>query len=870
MIRIYRKYIPYILFLFYLAGGRGLPALATTGYTITHIQVEGNVTIEEELLIGLSGLEPGVLLNPSSEEIGISIRKIAKYEGIKTVSLYLTAVDEVNKVATCVIRVEEHPKLASYVIEGISKKEKGSLCEQVKIPPHASLAPVFLRNTTTAIKKYFLDKGFGGVAVATELVPDKKTKNRVHLKIKIVKGKKSIVDKIIFEGNKHIDSNLLRYHITELNESPRFTLLKDIVKRAFSGDLFRKGTSVLQNANIYEKLKSYFFEHVSFFPSVFTEEKYLKAKKDIILFYKSNGFQDACITAAHCKQSPTGRVAIYFKIEEGNPYKIRHIKWVGNCRYSEQDLAKLLNLAQGSPYDPVRIKEQLGQNVDDLYFNNGYLCFRSEVIETGIEDQQVDLEIRIWEGKQATINQLHIVGNTITHDEVIRRSLYTIPGEKFNRQHVGESMRRLNMLQFFYPLSTPLVNPSETGDTVDITYVVKEKLNLNLSGGLSSADGLIGHVELGSNNVSIRNLFSGKIPLGAAQKLSFKGEFGKHKQKGLSLTFEDPWLWWGKRRYSFSFGISNRYQYFPYKKTPLDRYIDFALFPIGKQHKNGEMHTFSCWTSLGRQLAKDWSWELGVHYVRYAYQHCVWLKDGKRKSGISHDIQLNTSLSYDSTDNRYYPTRGLSWDNKLTITPPYTLLSGKAFDPSAMPRFQEFGKYMMDLSYFKKLPKSFVFHTSGHMGFLFSLSKGAIGPFHRFRMGGISPDEGGGLLNHDFVSLRGYPNDSLTPEHCHKQLSGGVLFQKVSVELRYPLALNLACVYLLGFMDVGDSWLTYEKYEKYNYQAMKKSIGLGLRVFPPIPIIPMIGIDIGYRLDATKKKPARAWEWHFHINPLSR
>lgn len=863
------------LCLFCLCIGWAQPIFGATGYTVRNIQVVGNAWVASDRLIALSGLQEGAMVDPSTGQIRNAILKIAKQEGVKSASIYLSEVDQANGLATFVIHVEEYPRLTSYLLEGLTKKEQKMLLEKVTIGDCVALSPIFLQKTTDKIKNIFLEKGFREVEVATELMPSQKMDHQAALKIKVNKGQKSRVQKIIFEGNDHLDADCLIYHMKELQEAPHCTLFQDIFKKIITLAPIRKGGILLQLPKKMDDIKQYLCSHVSFFSSVFTEEKYLKAKENLMLFYRSQGFRDAYIAAERLQPSTDGKLDIYLKINEGKPYMIRHVKWVGNYLYSDETLNSLLNLQEGKIYDPCYIKSRLSPGItdvtiSDLYTNNGYLFFRAEVVESSIEDNQIDLEIRIQEGKQATIRQIDIVGNTLTHDYVIRRALLTLPGEQYNQGLVRESLRNLAMLNLFKPEKLiPDIHPDESKGQVDIIYSVEEQPRFDLKLNAHYSNGIVAGIELGSNNVSLKNLFSGKMPIGAAQELHLSAELSGKHYKNFSFSFQEPWFWLQENHYIFSVSFNSAYQQASYtRKSVLDDWVFLNIFPIWKQNRKGKICSIGGRVSLGKHIARYWEVHLGIDYHHHTYQYYELLADHSKRSGGLHDLTLDVALNYSSINNPNYPTSGASWSNFLTLTPPYTLCGYLPSVATAIPRFKEFGKFITDVYYFKRLVGNCVLHFRGHAGFLHSLSKHEIGPFERFYLGGTSniPTK---LLGVNFVSLRGYPDDSLTPEDYAKKIKGGVIFNKFVSELRYPLMLAPICCYLLGFVEVGDSWLHYDHF---NLSNLKKSIGGGVRIILPIPIIPMLGLDFAYRLDPVKeiRSAKSSFECHFTLGPSMR
>ncbi len=850
----------------------GLPSfvMATMDYTIRSIQVEGNTFADSEVLVALSGVEVGTKIHASSKAIPEAIRKIAKQEGIKSVSIYLSEVDEANASASLCIKVEEYPRLEQYAIEGLTKKEQNALLEKEPIPNGAVLSSLFIHTKVRKIKAFFTEKGFKSVHVSAHVTPTKSLGKAV-LHIKIKKGTKHTVHSIVFQGNNHLDADRLIYAMKELKPAPHFTLFKDVVLKIATLAPLREGGVLLKLPTI-EDIMHYCSKHVSFFPIIFTEKKLNKSKENLIRLYQSKGFRDVRILEEQLRYVAPGALQVVLKIDEGKQYKIRHIHWLGNHAYSDQQLNQLLRLQAGDTYDPIYVRERLspgmnGTTIADLYTNHGYLFFRTEAIETGIEGDRVDLEIRIYEGKQANINKIDIVGNTITHDYVIRREITTLPGEKFNRARVLESLQNLALLDFFKPEKLiPEIHPNEANGTVDLTYRVAEQPKFDLKLNASYSQGMVLELVLGSNNVALHHLFKRKIPLGAAQHFNLSTALRGKDYKNIRFAFQEPWLWLGSKRYLLSLSFDSAKQVVKTSEwTNLDRAANLILLPYATMaHKKSTINSLGGRIALGKKLDRYWESYLGVDYHHHTYRHYILLEDQKKRSGKLYSITLDLSFAHNSINHLYFPTTGWTWSTHLTVTPPYTAFGYVDKQGASIPRFKEFGKLMMDFSFFQSLFYDLVLNFRAHGGFLHSLSKKKIGPFERFHLGG-SPgmSEANTLLGADFIPLRGYPEDSLTPKDYQRHIQGGVLYQKAVAELRYPLMRAPACIYALGFFEAGDAWLDYSHY---NLSSMKKSVGGGIRIHLPIPIIPMVGIDLGYRMDPIKDIYERKNKFEYHFS----
>ena len=868
-----------LLLLFGFAMGCVLPTLgAHNVYTVRKVQVEGNATVNSEILIALSGLQTGMQVDLSSGKIRESIQKIATCRTIKSITICLSDVDEGNALATFVVQVEEHPQLADCTISGLTRTEKRSLLEEVTIPNNAVLSPFFIHKITNNIKRFFVKKGFRKVNVRTELIASQKIDKKRTLNILIKKGKKNSVNRIIFEGNHQLASQLLIFQLKALNAAPRFSIFKDIAYKMITLSPFRKGGILFNLPKNMECVYRYFFTHVALFPSIFTEEKYLTSKENLISFYQSQGYRDMRIVKECLQSLPDGKLNLYFKIDEGKQYTIRNIKWIGNYLFSDQQLNTLLDLPYKKIYDPVYITSRLmqpgttQQSIFDLYTNKGYLFFRADAVESAIEGQQVDLEIRIYEGKQAIINQVNIVGNTITHDKVIRRALLTLPGEKFNKDLMMQSLQNLAMLQLFKveKLTTPEIHTDPVKGVVDLTYRVHEQPKLNLQLEMGYSNECILKLIFGSNNISIRNLFTGKKPVGEAQNLQLEGRWhSKNKLKDYSLVFKEPWLWLGDHRYIFFLSVNGAYRPIEQARSPLDDAQGVVLSALGNFDNISYIHSFGGRVGLGKNFARNFEMHIGMDYHRHRYSCLELLEDKKKRSGILHELKIDFNLVYDSINHPYFPTRGCAWSNALTLTPPSTALKKAIFKQNdmsrdqEMPRWKEFGTFIMDISFFQRIVGNLILNCRAYNGFLFSPSGDCLPPFERFYLGGTSSTPGE-LLGGHFIPLRGYPDNSLTPKDYVRSTKGGALFNKFVSELRYPIMLAPACVYVLGFFEMGDTWLKYSQWNLFN---MKKSVGGGVRIMVPLPMVPLINLDFGYRLDPVKKinDLKNSFEWHFTL-----
>ena len=594
------------------------------------------------------------------------------------------------------------------------------------------------------------------------------------------------------------------------------------------------------------------FIHDKFNFNIFGNSKlkktsYQEDKKSILTFYNLQGYRNAAIVADTILQVNKKSVNLYFKMEEGRRFYFRDISWEGNYKYSDEILSAILGIEKGDVYSFEQLNQKLnynpaGRDVGSLYLDDGYLMFHVNPVEARVEGDSVDIEIRMHEGSQFTINQVHIKGNEQTSDHVIRRELRTLPGQKFSREDLVRSTRDLAALGYFNP-ETIDVKPVLKGaeGTVDLEYSVEEQsgTEFQLSAGLGGDSQFFGTLGVTLNNFSARKFFNFKnwngLPMGDGQKLQISAQSNGSTFQNYSLSFLEPWFG-GKKHNAFSLNLAHvvNEQY----NTELEKF--------------GKLKMYSATLGLGRRLRWPDDYFQLQHSITYSYYH---FDDYDNSLGItngdSHGLIFSTSLSRYSVDNPLYPRSGSSLSLKLSLTPPYSLFNDRDYENEPNEekyQFVEYHKWDFDAAFYATVVGDLVFHAKASMGFLGSYSRDlGIGPFERYFLGGSGIGTTGDfLIGSQPIGLRGYDENALVPEDPNSGFSGGVVFNKFTFELRYPINLGTPMIYILGFMEAGNTW---NSYKDYNPNQLFKTAGVGVRI--NLPGMGMIGVDYGHAFDKT-------------------
>ena len=643
---------------------------------------------------------------------------------------------------------------------------------------------------------------------------DEKRANGVKLVFDIEKKPKVKIQNIVFEGN--------------ANATPR-KLRKQMEKT-------------------HRKLKI-------FSSSKLIKDDYEEDKKKILKYYANIGFRDAKIEVDSVYREKDGDLQIYMKINEGRRYYFRNITWKGNSIYDEKTLTQVLGIQKGDIYNQELLEQRLrfsqdGRDVSSLYMDYGYLFFNIDPTEIAIEGDSIDLEMRMYEGPQATIDKVIIKGNDRTNEHVIRRELRTLPGEKFSRQDIIRSQREIINLGYFNQeslgINTP-VNPQR--GTVDIEYKVEEKPSdqLELSAGWGGF-GVVGTLGVSFNNFSIRNIFRKEawspLPQGDGQRLSIRAQSNGKFFQSYNASFTEPWLG-GKKPQSLT--VSGAYTKYA------NIYSTDSYFGI-----------FQGSVSLGKRLKwpdDNFISTTALEYQRYNVNNYNF---GSLTNGVYNNINVSQTFSRNSISDPLFPTKGSRLTLILQATPPYSLLNDKRYkDQPDEVKFKwvEYYKWRFNAEWYTPIIGKLVLKTDAKIGSLGYYNKYVgYAPFGRFTVGGDGlANRQIGLTGTELLALRGYNQEDLPANNVTSTSSlggGGTTFAKYTIELRYPISLNpSSTIYVHAFTQAGNVWSSLKDFRPFD---LRRSAGMGLRVF--LPMFGTLGFDYGIGFDKPELK-ATAKKW---------
>ena len=786
------------------------PALAEPKrYELGGITITGVRYLDPSTLTGLTGLRVGDPITIPGEEIGNSIRKLWAQGILGDVSVSIARI-EGNKIYLD-YNLKERPRLSKFRFTGIRKGQTEELTKKINLIRGKVMTDAILNNTKTQIRKFFANKGFLDTKVTIVQVPDSSLANSVALRINVDRGEKVRIRSIDFEGNNAFSDRKLRSKLKKTKEKKPYKLLT-------SGK--------------------------------FQKQEYEDDKRNLIEYYNAQGYRDAIIVSDTMTRNEDG-LALRITVDEGPKYFFRNVTFEGNYLYDDKTLGEVLGIKKGSPYSKETLDKRLnynptGQDVTSLYMNDGYLFFQIEPVETKVVGDSIDIEMRITEGVQAHIKEVNISGNTKTSDHVLRRTLRTLPGDKFNRELLIRSQREIATLGYFDPEKigiNPIPNPVD--GTVDINYTVEEKPSdqITLSGGWGGYAGFIGTVGLVFNNFSLRKAGDFRnwtpVPAGDGQRIALNVQANGVQYQAYSFSFTEPWLG-GRRPNSFSFSLNHTI-------SRLGTNFDASSGSFIK--------VSSATVGLGRQLRVPddyFSLTNSLSYSRYQTQNYALIPGFT--TGFANNITFNTTFARNSIDNPTYTRRGSSLSLSVNLTPPYSLLNPEHPDVN---QWIEYHKWMFDASWFTPIVGKLVLNTRAHFGFLGTYnSNRAIGPFERFQLGGAGLGYNGGgnfVVGTDYVGLRGYddPRQTFAIPTAQSGQPGGIAFNKYVVELRYPVSLNpAATVYLLTFAEAGNA---FDSYQNYNPYKLYRSAGVGARIF--MSAFGLLGFDFGHGFDTVVPLP---------------
>ncbi|MCX6330936.1 MAG: outer membrane protein assembly factor BamA [Bacteroidia bacterium] len=776
-------------------------------YVIGDVSISGVRYLDLNALQGISGLRVGQTIAIPGDVITTAAQKLWQLGLFSDVRISITSIK--SDTVSLDILLQERPRLSAVKINGIRNSETDDIIKKISLPVGSQVTSYVLNNTKKIIRDHFIEKGFLNTAVDFVQKDDPDQPNNVILNINVDKNKKVKIGQLAFIGNEYFKTSKLRHQM--------------------------KGTKK-KNLNIFKTSK-------------YIGEKYEEDKEKLITFYNDNGFKDFTIVFDSVYNISDNRIGLKIKVDEGNQYFLRNVDWVGNSVYRKEDLTKVFNVKRGSVYNQSLILDRLQglsgaeDAVSNLYLDYGYLFSRLTPVEAKVEGDSIDLEIRIYEGDQAYLNDIIITGNTRTNEHVARRELHTLPGDLFSKEEILRSMRQLGVLGHFDPEKinpTPISDP--TTGTVNLLYQLEEKANdqFELSGGWG-AGMLVGSIGVIFSNFAMRNFFKLKewrpYPSGDGQSLSLRVQSNGRVYQAYNIAFVEPWLG-GKKPNTFSISLTRSVMTNGKKKGEDGRQsmiMDGGSLGLGKR-LNWPDDFFSIYGELSYQR---------YSLNNYSYYQFLF------QNGQSNLASLTVRLQRFSTSpNLIYPRSGSSFTLSLQATPPYSFISGRNMSnvtDEVKYKWIEFHKWLFKADYYFPLSKNdkLVLNSRFAFGYLGYFNRD-IGPspFENFYLGGDGMT-GYSFYGREVIALRGYTNGSLTPTDAKSGAPAGNLYSKITFEMRYPISLNQqATVYGLVFLESGRAWYQLKEFNPFK---MNRSAGIGLRA--NLPMFGLLGIDWGYGFD---------------------
>jgi len=833
-------------------------------YVIGGISVLGNTSFSEQTIITYSGLRKGEEVIIPGDKVSAAIKKLWNSNLFNNIEIYINRI-EGNEVFL-EIRLEDLPEINEVKINGVKKSKKEKIIEENTLTKGVKVTENLITTTKNYLENKYKKEGFYNAKVnintiEIEQVDTLQTSTRaMNMVVNIDKGKKVKVKEIVFNGNSVIKDSKLK-----------------------------KAMKNTKQKNITHVLKR----------SKYIESEYKADLNSVVDKYKENGYRDARITSDSLVVLDQKNVALYINLEEGELYQFGKIEFIGNTIYSDDILRRILRINPGDTYNGILLEKRIADvenpeavDITNLYQNNGYLFSTINTVEVSAEGNVIDLEIRISEGKPVYFNNVTVVGNDVTNDHVIYRELHTRPGQLYNKSNVIRTIRELSALGFFDPaqLTTDFPNPNPNEGTIDLEYKVVEtgSSQIELQGGYGGG-GFIGTLGLSFNNFSLRNILNPKayrpVPRGDGQKLALRLQASQFYQT-YSFSFTEPWLG-GEKPVQLSTSISHTKQFLYDSQT-------------GKADKDKRFNITGISVGIAKRLNVPDNYFTLSQAVSYQHYNLKNYNTGLFTfgDGYSNNLAYTIGLSRNSTYNDpVFPLGGSNFSVSAKLTLPYSLFNGVDYhalkeereglqdilqDPSFtiterqeanqgiaeidQERFKwlEFYKIKFKAEWYAEIVKKLVLKPNLEFGFLgaYNQDRGDI-PFERFFLGG----DGLGsysLDGRESIALRGYPNQSIQPLDANGNPTndGGTIYNKYSLELRYPITLKQqAKIFVLGFMEGGISFNDFKDYSPFD---IKRSAGVGLRVF--MPAFGLLGIDFGYGFDPVPGQSSpNGWETHFII-----
>lgn len=808
------------------------------------IAVSGVQGYEDYMLSGISGLSVGQTITVPGTDITDAVKRYWKHGLFSDVSISADSI--VGNKIYLNIYLQTLPRVSEINYIGLKKSERDDMEAKLGLLKGGQVTPNTISRAKFLAKKYFDDKGFNNADIDIMQRDDVSNKNSVILDVIVDKKAKMRVRHIEIVGNKALSDKKIK------------------------GTLFSKGAF----KKIHESGK---FDNI-FKSKKYTPERWKEDKRNLIKKYNEYGYRDAVILKDSVWTVDDKHVDILVKVDEGVKYYLRNITWVGNTVYSTDYLNALLGMKKGDVYNQTLLNKRLTEDEDAVgnkYWNNGYLFYNLQPTEVNIVGDSIDLEMRITENQQARLNHVRINGNDRLYENVIRRELKTKPGDLFSKEALMRSARELASMGHFDPEKVnPDVKPDPEDGTVDINWNLVPKNNDQIEFSLGwSQSGLIGRVGLKLNNFSIRNLFSrnsehrGILPIGDGEVLSLGVQTNGRFYQSYNMNYSTNWFG-GKRPTQFSVGayyskatdVSSNFYNSSWRSNYMNYMYGYGNYAYNNYENYLDPDTYikMFGANLGWGKRLRWPDDYFMLSVQLAYTRYM-LKNWKyflMTTGNANNLNLNLSVSRTSTDNPLYPRRGSEFTASLSLTPPWSKWDKKDYEHLALDRqsstflaeqqekykWVEYHKWKFKAKTYTALSggqKCFVLMTRVELGLLGSYNRFKKSPFETYYVGGDGMSGYSTGYAEETVGLRGYDNGSLTPYGYE-----GYAYDRMSLELRYPFLLGNTTIYGLGFLEAGNAW---DDTRKFNPFDMKRSAGLGVRIF--LPMVGLMGIDWAYGFD---------------------
>ena len=791
-------------------------------YYIRNINLHGVKYLNHSILKSSAGLVEGDSVYLPSKFISNAMQRLWAPRYFSNIQIGATIEGDSLDLE---VFLKERARILTWNIEGVSKSKSKDLQEEIlKLRRNTELSDYVIDKNIKLIKEHFSEKGFRTCDVDVRIANDTLYEQCVNVTFDIDRGPKVRVGVINFEGNESFDDKRLRRTFKKTHQ---------------------KSVNFFQNRKLLE-------------------EEYENDKELLLDFYNSQGYRNATILSDSIYFIDDETLGIDIKISEGNKYHIRNVNWVGNSIYSTEQLQTLFGVQKGDVYDKKSIQKRLGigkeqnpeeMSISSMYQNSGYLASQIEPAEIIVGPDSLDIEIRIFEGKPFTVNEVGISGNVRLDDETIRRELYVRPGELYNQALIMQTIRTLvGMGHFDEQAMVPSIQPV-SDELVNVNWALQEKASdqFNLAGGWGAGT-FVGSIGVTLNNLSMRNFFKKgawqPYPSGQNQKLSISGQTNGTYYKALSLSFTDPWLG-GRRPNSFTLSgyISEQNNAYYVWQTASMYYRSMGLFAgLGKRMQWPDPY-FTFYGEFGYQRYDLQGWNSFI------------LSDGKANT-----LSMKLVFQRSSVDSPFFARSGSEFMLSLQATPPFSLWDGKDYAALSkentleakqeMYRWIEFHKWLLKGRWYYPITadQKLIVMLGAEMGYLGNYNKDKVSPFERFEIGGDGMT-GYNMYGVDIISLRGYDDGALDPSDYYS-----VAYNKYTMELRYPVILKpSSSIYVHAFMEGGSGFNSWSEFSPFK---IKRSAGVGVRMF--LPVVGLIGVDWGYGFDTPFGSSERSGsQFHF-------